>query len=1182
MLEGEHHRDSSRTPMSRYEKEILQLRLELEKGELLRQNLESEMKFARKEANLQLCSAEDELCDAKTKVMELQVINDRHQQKASEIDKIAQSDQWQLQAEQQRCAVERDNIHRVHLAELEFLIREKAEAEMAFQKTNAALQSIAKKLKDMEAEHNGCAKVLRLQANSLEIKNKRQERLLKELEAAAVKIKELEDDAAAARLAHVECKYTTDVMQLRIQELEDILNEDQRGRRQALPEGVAREDFREPVNALETGKKASPRQHITYGMEWKDKVEAMRRAQDPSATLVVPPDSFSLHEGSIREMSILLNLYQTLANAQVLSRQTNVPLEELPWTELCALLHENVEALVSNFNKANQRISHLEYICKHKTDTMNDLQQNQEDALEKMSEQLKAQEHWSQKEKQYLEQQYSNALAEIHARSQECEETVQKNRQKLYGLEQLSDKLAQENNTLKNSLLDAFKARSFLLAASALLSGALCSLYGRLCAMSCQRDILQEQVNQQQLLNHKIVSLLYALPAVMERNQDEVRIRQRRAKSLAYVFRRAVIVALAANRLRGLARYSCTFFVWSDGCRGSPGIQVCLGESRGRHPVTRFGEEGVDCIEAINWLCSSNLYTAMINSISDLEGVLSNQDSELWLSSNSLIGTARNCFAKLMDNLSVLMETVQGNTRGCRAFLERDSLIDRLARGLRRLNAQALEAGLHDRLPSTRNIATLQQEIFEFSRRLHAAEVESRSLNLQLAECRWAFNKMQKDAEKTHRLQTQLSEVQQNINKDNVQEELQNALQREHEAQLLLQEHHQRIQELSNRLESHAFSELSKSQVSPTGLPDAAEELRKRDQALDQQEKLLKEMEQDQKRLWDTLEEAERALDQGIKDKELIIGQMKAVEAALNKNPRKFTLHLDQLLHLLLLLLLLLLQTPFSVAFHPKQLEDLVLLFLLLQTPFNVAFHPKQLEDLVLLFLLLQDIELGLKGKGDASGLSGSRPKGGKPETGVKSAAQLSCKYTNTRSTGYKQELEAMVKQQSYDVIAITEMWWHDSHGWSAALDGYKFFRRDRKGRRGGGVALYIREAFDTMAIESYEVECLQIYFGLDHPVHLLFLFQFLQQLIDLQARLLLMLQFLLSFLLLLLGLVLVLVLGLVLLQLTDLQLLLVLPQFLLLVLVLVRVLALVLLHSGDAQDSEPLLCLKPTQTTVV
>ncbi|NXV67525.1 CC171 protein, partial [Molothrus ater] len=51
--------------MSCYEKEIKKLRLELEKGEALRQHLESEMTFARKEADLRLYAAEDELCDAK-------------------------------------------------------------------------------------------------------------------------------------------------------------------------------------------------------------------------------------------------------------------------------------------------------------------------------------------------------------------------------------------------------------------------------------------------------------------------------------------------------------------------------------------------------------------------------------------------------------------------------------------------------------------------------------------------------------------------------------------------------------------------------------------------------------------------------------------------------------------------------------------------------------------------------------------------------------------------------------------------------------------------------------------------------------------------------------------------------------------------------------------------------------
>ncbi|KAF4796459.1 hypothetical protein TURU_083970 [Turdus rufiventris] len=68
-----------------------------------------------------------------------------------------------------------------------------------------------------------------------------------------------------------------------------------------------------------------------------------------------------------------------------------------------------------------------------------------------------------------------------------------------------------------------------------------------------------------------------------------------------------------------------------------------------------------------------------------------------------------------------------------------------------------------------------------------------------------------------------------------------------------------------------------------------------------------------------------------------------------------------------------------------------------------------------------------------------------------------------------------MVQQQSYDVVDIAETWWDDSHSWSTALDGYKLFRRDGKGRRGGGVALYIREAFDAMDDETNddEVECL-------------------------------------------------------------------------------------------------------------
>uniref|UniRef100_A0A8C0TYY4 Coiled-coil domain-containing protein 171-like n=1 Tax=Cyanistes caeruleus TaxID=156563 RepID=A0A8C0TYY4_CYACU len=642
-----------------------------------------------------------------------------------------------------------------------------------------------RKLRDIEVEHHGCSQMLKLQANRLDFKEKRQERLIKELEAATVKTKKLEENAEAARLAHIECKYTTEIMQLRIQELEDALNEEQGGRREAFIV-VAQKDFRESENAQERGKKDLQRQPSSLNVQCREGAKDRNETEEPSGRLVNAATSFSLHEGpedfkpqdcpEQSKLPILLNLYQRMADSHVLAKRPNVPLERLPWTEFCVLLYENVEALILNFHKANERISHLEYICKHKTDTMNDLQQNQEDALEKMSEQLKAQAHCLQKEKQYLEQQYSNLLAEVHARAQECEETSQKNRQKLYGLEQMCEKLAQENSSRPSP--------------------------------------------------------------------------------------------------------------GPDGSRGSLGIQVCVGESRGRHHGARFEEEGVDCIEALDWLTSSNLYAAIVSSLSELHDILSTPDPNSWLSGHSLISAARNSFSKLMDNLSVLMETVQGKPCGCRAYLERDSLIQRLACGLHRVNAQALEAGFYDRLPSTRNIAILQQEVFKLSRRLHTAEVESHSLHLQLAEFKWTFNEMQKDAEKAHRLQEQLNALQNKIiTQDNIHDELDKALQREHEARLLLQEHQQRLQELSDRLELHTCADPDRNQVSKASLMslhDATEELRRRDQVLNHQKSLLKDIEQDRQWLHETLQEAERALQQAAKDKELMINHMKAVDATLN------------------------------------------------------------------------------------------------------------------------------------------------------------------------------------------------------------------------------------------------------------------------------------------------------------
>lgn len=77
------------------------------------------------------------------------------------------------------------------------------------------------------------------------------------------------------------------------------------------------------------------------------------------------------------------------------------------------------------------------------------------------------------------------------------------------------------------------------------------------------------------------------------------------------------------------------------------------------------------------------------------------KDPKPQLSGHLLVSAARNSFSKLMDKLNVIMETVPLDSSRSITYLEKDSLVQRLAHGLHRINTQALEAGLCDRLPIT-------------------------------------------------------------------------------------------------------------------------------------------------------------------------------------------------------------------------------------------------------------------------------------------------------------------------------------------------------------------------------------------------------------------------------------------------------------------------------------------------
>uniref|UniRef100_A0A2K5QYK2 Coiled-coil domain containing 171 n=1 Tax=Cebus imitator TaxID=2715852 RepID=A0A2K5QYK2_CEBIM len=616
--------------------------------------------------------------------------------------------------------------------------------------------------------------------------------------------------------------------------------------------------------------------------------EKARAAQSESELQKI---SQAFHKDAEEKLTFLHTLYQHLVAGCVLIKQPEGMLDKFSWSELCAVLQENVDALIADLNRANEKISHLEYICKNKSDTMRELQQTQEDTFTKVAEQIKAQESCWHKQKKELELQYSELLLEVQKRAQTFQEIAEKNMEKLSHIEKSHEQLVLENSHFKKLLSQTQREQTSLLAACALMAGALYPLYSRSCALSTQRDFLQEQVNTFELFKLEIRTLAQALSTVEEKKQEEAKMKKKTFKGLIHIFRKGVIAILAANRLKILGQSCASLFTWMESFKEGIGMLVCSGEPKDKHKFPKHQKEQLRCLQALSWLTSSDLLAAIISSMAELQEVIGKTDPNSRICGHLLIGAAKNSFAKLMEKISLVMECIPLHSSRSITYVEKDSLVQRLAHGLHKVNTLALKYGLCGHVPIMKSTASLQKQIFGFTQRLHAAEVERRSLRLEVTEFKRSVNEMKKELDKAQGLQMQLNEFKQSklITHEKFEsacEELNNALLREQQAQMLLNEQAQQLQELNYRLELHSSEEADKNQTlgeAVKSLSEAKMELRRKDQSLRQLNRHLTQLEQDKRRLEENIHDAESALRMAAKDKECVANHMRAVENSLHK-----------------------------------------------------------------------------------------------------------------------------------------------------------------------------------------------------------------------------------------------------------------------------------------------------------
>lgn len=168
-----------------------------------------------------------------------------------------------------------------------------------------------------------------------------------------------------------------------------------------------------------------------------------------------------------------------------------------------------------------------------------------------------------------------------------------------------------------------------LLATCALLAGAFFPLYKRNGVLALQRDILSEQLLNFGVFKAEVQKLVDALSLD---KQDSPRakpepIRGRRNAGLLR-FRCAAVAVIAANRLRRAPADDAHLFTLPDGMPGGfAAVSVVAGDYRDTPPIVRTRRSDVTTADenagrAVEWLCSGNLLSTVLATMSDLVSTL--------------------------------------------------------------------------------------------------------------------------------------------------------------------------------------------------------------------------------------------------------------------------------------------------------------------------------------------------------------------------------------------------------------------------------------------------------------------------------------------------------------------------------------------------------------------------------
>ena len=193
----------------------------------------------------------------------------------------------------------------------------------------------------------------------------------------------------------------------------------------------------------------------------------------------------------------------------------------------------------------------------------------------------------------------------------------------------LQQGLERECADLRTQLLDMQEEHRALLATCALLAGAFYPLYQRNGVLALQRDLLSEQLVNFGVFKAEVQKLVDAL-SMDKQDSPRTQADANRGRKPAGLlrFRYAAVAVMAANRLRRAPADDSRLFTLPDGLPGGfASVSVVAGDYRDSPTLARTRRSDVTSADdgagrAVEWLCSGNLLSTILATMSDLVSTL--------------------------------------------------------------------------------------------------------------------------------------------------------------------------------------------------------------------------------------------------------------------------------------------------------------------------------------------------------------------------------------------------------------------------------------------------------------------------------------------------------------------------------------------------------------------------------